>query len=241
MAQWIAPNMWQDGECFIIGGGPSMPRQFGVPGELIRKVVSRKEQPNAYSPYLAPIHDKHVIGINNAYQIGNWIDVLFFGDCAWYRVHRKRIAGFPGLKVTCCKRFTKKAKEEMEGIKHLSKDSSHRHGISSNKSRVSWNANSGSAAINMAIHFGVKRIILLGFDMSLEDNKVSHWHGSHGNPGEKRKPPPFNRHLRGFPAIAQDAKKLGVEIINASSNSSIQNFKKMTMQEILANSFERVA
>jgi hypothetical protein len=232
---WTAPNLWQDGECFIIAGGASMPRQFGVPEELIQKVFNRIEPPAAYSPYLSSIHNKQVIGVNNAYQIGNWIDVLFFGDCCWHLVHRKKVADFPGLKITCCKRFTKKGKEQMEGIKHLQKDGKHRLGLSPDKQKVGWNSNSGAAAINVAVHFGVKRIILLGFDMNLDDNGVSHWHGSHGAQNDKkRKAPPFNRHLRGFPSIAKDAQALGVEIINANPNSAIDVFPKVALKEILS-------
>lgn len=233
MAKWTAPDMWQDGECWIIAGGPSMPRQFGVTEELIRRVMNREENPSAYSPYLSPIHGKHVIAVNNAYQLGSWIDVVFFGDCAWYKTHRKKLAEFPGLKVTSCNRFTNKPKEKSEGIKYLARDKTHRQGISSDKSKVSWNNNSGAAAINLAVHFGAKRIILLGFDMSLDKGKISHWHGSHGNPWEKQKPPPFKRHLKGFPVIAADAKSMGVEIINASPDSAIDDFLKMGVKELL--------
>lgn len=210
-----------------------MPRQFGVPEDVIQSVISREKRPSAYSEYLAPIHGKHVIGVNNAYQIGNWIDAVFFGDCSWYLVHRLALAKFPGLKITCCNRFSSKRKEASEGIKYLAKDSGHRYGVSSDRSKVSWNANSGAAAINLAVHFGVKRIILLGFDMNLDADKKSHWHGSHKKVGEKKKPPPFARHLKGFPVIAKDAKTMGVEIINANPKSAIKEFLKKPLGKLL--------
>jgi hypothetical protein len=231
---WTAPNIWQDGECFIVAGGASMPRQFGVPEELIQKVFARIEPPSAYSPYMSAIHNKHVIAVNNAYQIGTWIDVLFFGDCGWHLVHRKKIAEFPGLKVTCCKRFTARAKEQMEGIKHLQKNGKRREGLTHDKQKVSWNYNSGASAINVAVHFGVKKIFLLGYDMKLDAAGFSHWHGSHNKPSDnKRKSPPFNRHLRGFPQIAKDAAALGVEIINCNPDSAINVFPKMTLQGVI--------
>lgn len=233
MAKWTAPDMWQGGECWIIAGGPSMPRQFEVPEEIIQRVMNKEEKPNAYSPYLSPIHSKHIIAVNNAYQIGSWIDVVFFGDCAWYKTHRQVLANFPSLKVTSCDRFANKPKEKSEGIKYLGRDKNHKNGISSDKSKVSWNNNSGAAAINLAVHFGVKRIILLGFDMCLDKGKVSHWHGNHAKPGERIKPPPFKRHLVGFPMIAQDAKNMGVKIINASPNSAINVFSKANVKELL--------
>jgi hypothetical protein len=232
---WTAPPMWSGGTTFIIGGGPSMPRQFGVPEDVVSKVMTGALSPSAYSPFLTPIHGAHVIGVNNAYQIGPWIDCNFFGDCAWYLVHRQSLAKLSNLKVSCCPRFAGRPQKDMEGVKYLSKGGGRQiegggpgYGLSDNPAKVCWNHNSGAAAISLAVHFGVKRIILLGFDMCL-DGQVSHWHGSHGN----KKPPPFIRHLKGFPVIAEDAKRRGVEILNISSTSSIESFPKVTLKEIL--------
>jgi hypothetical protein len=228
---WTAPEIWEGGEAWIIGGGPSMPRQFDAPEDIIYKVMHRELPPEKYSRYLAPIHDKHVIAVNNAYQIGNWIDVVFFGDYPWYLIHRNRLAKFPGLKVSRNDRFFKKTPE---GIKHLPIDTKHRSGLTTRKNRISWNRNSGMAAINLAVHFGAKRIILLGFDMCPDaKTKLTHWHGSHRKPGEQIPHQPFRGRLQKFNVIAQDAKGLGVEIINASPNSSITEFPKKTVKELL--------
>nr|NIV94695.1 hypothetical protein [candidate division KSB1 bacterium] len=144
-------------------------------------------------------------------------------------VHRKRLAQWPGLKTTCCNRFANKAPEDSEGIKYLPKDKAHRNGISPTITRVSWNSNSGAAAISVAAHFGVKQILLLGFDMSLDKKKVSHWHGHHG----KKRSPPFQRHLKGFPFIAKDAKNRGIQILNVSPKSAIPDLKKVSLSDVL--------
>jgi len=233
---WAAPKMWDGGSCFIIGGGASMPRQFGVPEDVVAKVMTGELPPSTYSPYLESIHGAHVIGVNNAYQIGAWIDCIFFGDCAWYLVHRNALAKFPNLKVSCCPRFANRPLKDMEGVKYLAKgggrgmagNDSKLFGISTNPSKVAWNHNSGAAAISLAVHFGVARIVLLGFDMCLDVGMVSHWHGSHGN----KKKPPFPRHLRGFPAIAEDARERGLEILNASPGSAIQDFSKIELKNL---------
>jgi hypothetical protein len=241
MVMWTAPKIWNGGECFIIGGGSSMPRQFGIPESIIQDVMTWISRPSVYSEYLSQLHNKHVIGVNNAYQIGTWIDAVFFGDCHWYLVHRQALSKWPGIKVTCCYRFSGRSEKEMEGIKFLSRDKKRKHGISTSPSFVSWNGNSGAAAISLAVHFGVKRIILLGFDMNLDENQNSHWHGSHRNPNGReairkiKRKPPFERHLRGFPDIAEDARRMGVEILNANPNSAINDFKKVTVKDVLGN------
>jgi len=225
--------MWAGGECWIIGGGPSMPRQFNIPEDVIQKVMRRELEPNAYSPYLEPLHSRHIIGINNVYQIGNWIDILFFGDCPWYLVHRLKISNFPGLKVTCCNRFENKRKDGGDGLKYLAKNKEKREGITTDKTMLSFNCNSGSAGINLAVHLGVKRIILLGFDMKIDSRNITHWHGSHGELNKKIKRDPYPRHMRGFPLIKQEADSLGVEIINASPESAIKEFEKVNVGDLL--------
>jgi hypothetical protein len=236
---WIVPRIWEGGDVWIIGGGPSVPRQFGVPEAIINDVVSGKSTPAAYSPYMEPIHGKHVIGVNVAYLIGDWIDMVFFGDSKFYVMYKKQLARFPGLKVSCDSACSKCA-----WIKFLERDNKHSHGISPNPGKVSWNLNSGSAAISVAANAGAKRIILLGFDMTLGQDGVQHWHtiyqkaNMNTTPSPKKGIPPrarlpFNKHLPGFAVIASDAKSRGIEILNASPNSVIQEFQKFTVKELL--------
>jgi len=228
---WRAPILWDNGECFIIGGGPSMPRQFGIPEKVIDLVQSGASRPSIYSPYLEPIHDRHVIGVNNAYQIGTWLDVLFFGDCAWYLPHRNRLSAWPKIKVTCCPRWKGKNKKESEGIHYIAKDSNRREGLTSDPTKVSWNSNSGAASINLAYHFGARRIILLGFDMNVSDT-ATHWHTGHGNkPAVIKKS--FDRHMGKFPKVAEDAKALGIEILNASPTSTLDMFPRVNLKDVL--------
>jgi hypothetical protein len=230
MNQWKVPKLWDGGECWIIGGGKSVPYQFSIPEDVIEKVCTRKLPNDAYSPYMEAIHDRHVIGVNNAYQLGEWIDFLFFGDGSWHLVHQRKLAKWQGMKVTCSPKFATVTLKDKFKIKYLAKDKKHKHGITSDCTKVSWNSNSGAAAISLAHHLGVKRVYLLGFDMNVNGN-FTHWHGSHGN--KAKKGPPFKKHLQGFPEIAKDAKKMGLEILNVNKQSAITNFPKVTLKEAL--------
>ena len=139
------------------------------------------------------------------------------------------IGNFPGLKVTCAPRFANKPKEKSEGIKYLAKDKKKRQGIGDDRSKVSWNQNSGAASITLARHLGVKRIVLLGFDMQLGVGQAAHWHKGHGSP----KPPPFRKHLMGWESIARDAQVGNIEIVNANPDSMIEVFPKVTVESLL--------
>jgi hypothetical protein len=173
-----------------------------------------------------------VIGINVAYLIGDWIDMVFFGDSGFFLKHKQGLAAFPGLKISCTPQT-----EKYDWVKTMIRDSKHTKGISSNPKAVSWNNNSGSAAISIAVHAGAKRIFLLGFDMKLGTDKAQHWHNQYHrmenmNP-RKVMHLPFDRHLMGFPIIAKDAQRLGVQIINVCPDSRIEEFKKVSLSQLI--------
>lgn len=229
---WSVPRMWEGGDVWILGGGPSVTKMFGIPDEVVRAVKSRTSPPSVYSEYMSVLHDKHVIGINVAFQIGDWIDMVFFGDNNFYLKYREQLAEFPGLKV-CCHHQT----AVQPWIKFLDKDREHPKGISLAPHLVSWNGNSGAAAISVAAWAGAKRILLLGFDMQLAEDKYQHWHDVYQRgpltTQEQSQKLKFDIHLLGFPQIAEDAKKLGIEIINVNPDSLIEQFPKFTLKELL--------
>ena len=238
---WTVPKIWEGGDVWILGGGSSVTEQFSIPIDIVEKVVNGSLPPSTYSPYMEAIHNRHVIGINVSYLIGNWIDMVFFGDNKFFLRHKERLSQWPGLKVTC-----HQGAGHPPWVKYLAKDLKHPRGISPYPSQVSWNANSGAAAISLAANTGAKRIILLGFDMSLGKDGKKHWHNLYKSeplpPIEVKrrmigKTPslPFSRHLMGFPIIAKDAKARGIEILNASPNSAIEDFPKYSLKELLVD------
>jgi len=228
---WQVPRMWEGGDVWIIGGGPSVPKQFGIPDEIVQSVIKGTSPPSVYSPFMTFLHDKHVIGINVAYLIGDWMDAIFFGDIGFFLKHQRGLAAFPGLKISCHPQTDK-----YDWVKYTPRDKTHPKGISDNPKMVSWNNNSGSAAVSIAANAGAERIILLGFDMKM-DNTQQHWHDLYGRnaPRNPKKPRhmPFDRHLRGFSDMAKDAKRRGIEIINASPDSAITCFPKYSIKELL--------
>lgn len=228
--------MWEGGECWIIGGGPSMPLEFGVPEHVIKGVLSGELPLSAYSPFLSPIHGKHVIGVNAAFLLGDWIDVVFFGDGGFYFANKRLLDVYPKVKVSCNPNIAKK--QGVFDVKYLPRSGRHSSGIVSQGNMVAWNLNSGAASISLACQFGVKRIYLLGFDMQLGEGSAQHWHAHYkkaSNPIKQRDPKhlPFDRHLTSFSMVANDARRLGLEIINVSPNSKITVFKRVKLSDVL--------
>jgi hypothetical protein len=126
--------------------------------------------------------------------------------------------------------------DKYDWVKYVPRERTHPKGISDNPKMASWNGNSGAAAISVAANMGAKRIILLGFDMKLDDSKKQHWHDLYGRSKRDPKKPfnlPFNRHLQGFAEIAKDAKRRGIEILNACPDSMIKEFPKFTVNQLI--------
>jgi hypothetical protein len=229
---WKVPLMWDGADVWIIGGGPSVPKQFGIPNRVIQSVLNGSASPSVYSPYMEALHDKHVIGINVAFLIGNWIDMVFFGDGNFFLQNFEKLAEFPGLKVSCDFKSAK-----YDWVKNMARDGDKLLGLTTKPGHVSWNHSSGAASICVAANAGAKRIILLGFDMKLDDSNLQYWHDLYGKGLEMTERRlmglPFDRHLKGFSVIAADAKARGIEILNASPDSAIKQFPKFTVKELL--------
>ncbi len=226
---WKPPKIWNGGAAFILGGGSSLFREFGVPDSLIEDVWAKRKSIKEISPYLAPLQDKHVIAINTAYKLGTFPDFLFFGDKQWWLNYQNQIKNYPAIKISCAAYF---GTHKETGVRYMAKNNKRVHGITRKEGFVSWNHNSGAASISLAYQLGAKRIILLGFDMKFGNTQKSHWHSDYIK-GNKIPRPPFKRHLLGFHQIKKDAKALGIEILNASQDSAIREFPIVRVKEYL--------
>jgi hypothetical protein len=163
-------------------------------------------------------------------MLGPWVDMVFFGDNNFFVRHKEALYQFPGLKLSCTP-----STDKFPWVKYLSRNPTRPAGISPTPQTVSWNKNSGGCAISVAAHTGVKRIFLLGFDMRLDTANSQHFHSVYNVNGQPKnvRSLPFQRHLQSFPAIARDAKSLGIQIINVNPESAINEFPKMSLKEAL--------
>ncbi len=236
---WEPPFIWNDQECWIIGAGLSIFDQFEIPVKLREQLKNREVPLSELSLYMGDLRDRNVIGINMAVTIADWIDFLFFGDSDWFFRNRQKVDEAKVERVSCDDLFEKERYRSI--VKHMHKDKKKNYGISNVPGYVCWNKNSGLASLSLAYQLGAKRIILVGFDMDsdcIDSKDRYHIFGFHyeqktSPPDKNKREEKFRRMKFGLPAIAKDARRLGVEIINANPESAIEEFPKANVKELL--------
>lgn len=232
---WDIPKKMKNQKCFILGGGPSIYEVFAVPTELQKMVKEQLAPASMADQYMSSIHDKNVIAVNSAFRFGRWIDLVYFGDCKWLDWNKHDLFEFPGLKITSCKRWEQKAPGK--DVRYVPFDTKHDSGISPAPNKVAWNKNSGAAAIDLAIKMGATKIVLIGYDMKLDDDGWSHHHGYHRErkpqEGNDRHTPPFERYKKLMPKVVGEAKKQGVEMVNVSPGTTLEVPEQCSLKEAL--------
>lgn len=104
-------------------------------------------------------------------------------------------------------------------------------GLSEDPGYLNHGSNSGYQAINLAVHLGAKRIVLLGYDMRL-DNGRSNWHDE---PRPFASPSLYDQSmLPYFATLVEPLGKLGVEVVNCTPGSALECFPKATLEEALS-------
>jgi hypothetical protein len=202
---WHVPELWPGSTVAIIGGGPS------VTQEQVDMLKGRAK----------------VIAVNDAYLLAPWADVLYFCDDRWWAWHKDRpeYKAFAGIKVTLENPRVCQLEPSVKPVKNLGSD-----GLSPVRFAVMTGRNSGYQAINLAVHFGARRILLVGFDMRNIDGK-SHWFGDHPRPTPKDAY--ANVMLPAFPTLVEPLATLGVTVINCTPGSALDVFPKMPLEDAL--------
>ena len=90
--------------------------------------------------------------------------------------------------------------------------------------------NSGYQALNLVYLFGATQIILLGYDMKTNHNK-SHWHGDH--PGSLNRHSNYTNWIDRFKDLARDLQEENIKVINATRETALTCFDRMTLEEAL--------
>jgi hypothetical protein len=171
-----------------------------------------------------------VIAINNNYQKAPWADVLYAADFGWWKAH-DGVPSFQGLKVSITQHPN--PKKRYADVRVLTPVVGGGLDADPSKLRTGQVAqsagNSGFQAINLAVHLGANRILLLGYDMQ-RGKTGSHWHPRHTH---NELDPPVSSFLKSFPTLVDPLKKLGVSVINCSRATALHWFPKQPIDHAL--------
>ncbi len=85
--------------------------------------------------------------------------------------------------------------------------------------------------MNLAILFGARRLILLGFDMKAGTNGETHFHGPH--PPEIRRASDYANWKQYFRQAVPDLARAGVEVINCSRETALTCFPRAELRAVL--------
>ncbi len=164
-----------------------------------------------------------VIVVNNTWSLLPWADVLYACDFRWWETYGEAASVFAGQKWT-----TSGAAAMKHGIKRIGKRDG--AGLCIERGHIHTGGNSGYQAVNLAYHFGAKRIVLLGFDMHRKNG--AHWHGEHRDMISAPESH-INAWVRMFEPMARDMKMAGVDVVNATPGSALPWFRMASMGEAL--------
>ena len=188
---WSIPQEWVGETVAILGGGPSLTPEQVEQAKRFRRIATN----------------------DAALVLDPEADVMCWGDQRWFFWNQKELS-----KNKSRYRITWRHTPAMNGFPF------HTLGyLSPNQSSLSLDpgfiaaTNTGHGAVNIAVLFGAKRILLLGFDMNQPGGK-NNWHTRH------KSGPDASRYQTLFVPELVKAKKLldqlGIEVINCSPTTS---------------------
>lgn len=200
---WQIPKLWENETAVIVASGPSL-KQWQI------DYVKDK--------------DARLLVINNNYLLALWADCHYFCDPKWYHWHKDDLEWdqFKGIRVTM--------QSVSEILPFHTVCNAGETGLCKEKDGLATGRNSGYQAVNLAYHFGVKRIILIGYDTKPGPNGEVHWFGQH--PVELAISE-IHKWKSYWDSIADDLDKENIEVINCTLDTALDCFQKADIRDIL--------
>lgn len=163
---------------------------------------------------------RRVIALNNRWKLKPDADVLLAPDRRWWRWNKGKIAFRGPLKIT-----TQPAAPP--GV--LLMEYGGRGGLSASPSCLNGR-NAGHQGINLAVHLGAARIVLLGFDQKADERGRTH-DDPHRIPTD---PADYAQTMMPeFETLIAPLARLGVEVLNATPGSALECFPKIKLWRVL--------
>jgi len=172
-----------------------------------------------------------VVAVNDAITLAPWADVLYSSDARWWRRYqgvpdylgpkfsigrsRGRADAIPGL-------------PEVQVLLHTGMD-----GLEREATGLRSGEHSGYAAINLAVHLGARRILLLGYDLGTPAQGLSHFFGSHPPGLPETTAVQYARFRDHYRGLAVELMALGIEVWNCTLTTRLPYFQLGSLDHCL--------
>lgn len=212
--RWPDGPQWDGTSVVAIASGPSLTREDV---EMVRAWRNANHMMRL------------VAVINTSYQIAPWANLVYACDARWWDMYERDVR-------TVCRHpaqlWTQDRKAaEKYGLRRVRCRLG--GGLCREPGVVHAGDNSGYQLLGLLYHAGVRRVVLLGYDMKYGPNDKSHWHGDH--PPKLRSFPMWEKQTRNFNELARDlSKPYGMEVVNASRDTAITAFPRVGLSDALA-------
>lgn len=196
----VALPIWQGEMAYIIAGGPSL---TGFDWSLLD---GRKS-----------------IAINSSILSYPGAAACFFGDARWWMWNAGKVKATYAGPIFTCSEIADPRVHNLLKVKPAPY-------ISTDPASVMMQRTSLTAAMNLAVHFGCARLVLLGADMKASHDGRAHHHQEHPI---AQIPGCWDKQMTELRNVADALRAVGVEVINASLDSRIDWWPKQPIEELL--------
>lgn len=204
---WPQGLLIDSGPVFILGGGPSL---ADVDLSLLRGHPVMALNSSAVACFHAGLEDQ----------------MLFFMDSGWWQRNRSICEAWRG-EIFTCSRTAKREAPKL--VKRIEMTSPAPEFPPPGAPYIRWGKSSGHLGISLAVAMGASNIILLGYDMRIIDGR-SHHHPHYDRPVD---PATYDLFLQHFEGWDSEARAVGVEIVNATPESALKEFRQVDLNDIL--------
>lgn len=217
--------IWSDRGCIVVATGPSL-----TP-EVVQKVR-----------FARWLNGWNVVLVQDAYKVLPYADLVYGSNPSWWRIHQ-HCEGFKGEK------WSSHEAPNNGHVQHLNDktEAAQKWGVNLIKGKdgigfsfdpevIHYGSNSGFQAINLALLFGARKIVLVGFDMRHVNGKA-HFFGNHPKELHQNTDEHYRAYVKHFDRAA---KKLPshISIVNATPGSALTCFPAVDLEDTIGRRAE---
>ena len=166
------------------------------------------------------------IAINDAVQLAPWAAVLYSSDSSWW-TRAAKMPAFHGLKYKVSAQHAPRVeKTRWPGVVIL--ENTGERGLELTPPAIRTGKNSGSAAINLAVHLGARRVLLLGYDMGPHLGRHHFFEAA-----AVANLSPYVMFRKYLATMAGPLAEAGIVVLNCSRRTALECFPCVTLEAAL--------